>query len=99
MTASEKLKALGTNMENKDYRSLARADAYQDAADWLIIALPQIVAVVEVAEATPYYSCKVCGFSPTNRATWCDLGCGRDYNEMRRVPLPALAALESALNV
>lgn len=31
------------------------------------------------------YACKVCGVSFTNRATWCDLGCGRDYNEMFEV--------------
>ena len=28
------------------------------------------------------YACKVCGYCPTNNATWCDLGCGSDYNEM-----------------
>lgn len=29
-----------------------------------------------------YYKCKWCGYSPNNRADWCDLGCGSDYNEM-----------------
>lgn len=28
------------------------------------------------------YSCNHCGYSPRNRRDWCDLGCGRDYNEM-----------------
>src|SRR5690606_21209040 len=28
------------------------------------------------------YMCKFCGFCPTNRSTWCDKGCGSDYNEM-----------------
>lgn len=29
------------------------------------------------------YSCSHCGYSPSNGACWCDLGCGRDYNEMK----------------
>ena len=33
-------------------------------------------------EEKRYYACRVCGFSPTNRSTWCDKGCGSDYNEM-----------------
>ena len=28
------------------------------------------------------YACSNCGVGETNRATWCDLGCGSDYNEM-----------------
>ena len=43
----------------------------------------------EVEKEKKYYLCTNCGFSPTNRATWCDLGCGSDYNEMveiRRLP-------------
>ena len=28
------------------------------------------------------YACSNCGVSITNRNTWCDLGCGSDYNEM-----------------
>ena len=28
------------------------------------------------------YACSNCGVSETNRADWCDLGCGSDYNEM-----------------
>ena len=32
-----------------------------------------------------YYACKICGISETNRANWCDLGCGRDYNEIFEV--------------
>jgi len=38
-----------------------------------------------MSEEQKYYSCKVCGFSPNNRRTWCDKGCGSDYNEMRDV--------------
>lgn len=31
------------------------------------------------------YMCGNCGVSLTNRADWCDLGCGRDYSEMIEV--------------
>ena len=31
------------------------------------------------------YCCRGCGISMTNRKDWCDLGCGRDYNEMFKV--------------
>ena len=33
-----------------------------------------------------HYICNNCGYSPTNRSTWCDMGCGSDYNEMIEVP-------------
>ena len=36
-------------------------------------------------ENKEYYKCSICGFSETNRSTWCDLGCGSDYNEMIEV--------------
>jgi hypothetical protein len=37
------------------------------------------------------YLCKTCGVSLNNRADWCDLGCGNDYNEMVEVKgLPEL---------
>jgi len=32
-----------------------------------------------------FYICNNCGFSLTNRSTWCDMGCGSDYNEMIEV--------------
>jgi len=32
------------------------------------------------------YICNNCGYSPNNRSTWCDLGCGNDYNEMIAIP-------------
>ena len=38
-----------------------------------------------------FYVCKTCGYSPDNRATWCALGCGSDYNEMIPVPPPPTA--------
>lgn len=31
------------------------------------------------------YHCSDCGYKETNRATWCDLGCGSYYNEMIEV--------------
>ncbi len=33
------------------------------------------------------WSCRVCGPSPMSAANWCDRGCGRDYNEMKLVPI------------
>ncbi|HEC66991.1 MAG TPA: hypothetical protein ENI23_17075 [bacterium] len=33
-------------------------------------------------EAGEWYACTNCGIIETNRAMWCDLGCGRDYNKM-----------------
>ena len=32
-----------------------------------------------------FYVCSHCGFSPKNRANWCDLGCGSDYNKMTKL--------------
>uniref|UniRef100_A0A6H1Z633 Uncharacterized protein n=1 Tax=viral metagenome TaxID=1070528 RepID=A0A6H1Z633_9ZZZZ len=31
------------------------------------------------------YACSNCGVCLTNRNDWCDIGCGRDYNEMIEV--------------
>jgi len=35
-----------------------------------------------------HYRCSICGYSEHNRSDWCDLGCGRDYNEMIEVLEP-----------
>lgn len=43
--------------------------------------LPQFLA----ESRKKYYCCKSCGISETNRVDWCDLGCGRDYNEIFEV--------------
>lgn len=32
------------------------------------------------------YACKTCGYKATNTGYNCDLGCGRDYNEMIKLP-------------
>lgn len=48
-----------------------------------------IVSVVQGPEGnamTEYWACVVCGYHPFNRQEWCDLGCGRDYNEMCKIP-------------
>lgn len=37
---------------------------------------------MDKAESRKFYCCNHCGFSVTNRADWCDMGCGRDYNAM-----------------
>ena len=40
------------------------------------------------------YMCNICGVSLTNRSTWCDLGCGSDYNKMIEIKgLPGLISL------
>lgn len=39
------------------------------------------------------FVCSYCGYHPGNRASWCDLGCGRDYNEMFAVPTKAVNAI------
>lgn len=33
------------------------------------------------------YVCSSCGYHPRNRAEWCALGCGSDYNKMWKVEL------------
>lgn len=33
------------------------------------------------------YVCRNCGYHPGNRAEWCALGCGSDYNHMHKVSL------------
>lgn len=45
----------------------------------------------------PLWMCRSCGVSLTSSGTWCDLGCGSDYNVMKAVrglPEIARAALE-----
>ena len=32
-----------------------------------------------------HYICSHCGYSPFSRSTWCDLGCGSDWNQMIEV--------------
>jgi hypothetical protein len=36
-------------------------------------------------EPRELWECSHCGVSERNRAAWCDLGCGSDYNQMTRV--------------
>ena len=36
-------------------------------------------------EQRKWYCCKICGVAENNRKDWCDLGCGRDYNEIFEV--------------
>lgn len=33
----------------------------------------------------PHYVCSICGYDPGNRPTWCNKGCGSDYNRMHEV--------------
>lgn len=33
----------------------------------------------------PHYVCSHDGYHPNNRAEWCALGCGSDYNRMHKV--------------
>lgn len=40
-----------------------------------------------------YWVCRADGFSPKNRANWCDLGCGRDYNMMVKFTGPQIQPL------
>lgn len=40
--------------------------------------------------------CSICGYSPSNRANWCDLGCGRDYQRMIRVESRRATRLRAA---
>ncbi len=49
-----------------------------------------------VCQASQYarregYACSHCGYAPANRAGWCDLGCGRDYNAMIPMDVPVCA--------
>lgn len=34
------------------------------------------------------WSCNACGYHPNSIATWCDAGCGSDYNRMTKVLRP-----------
>ncbi len=36
------------------------------------------------------WSCLICGPHPDSDSVWCASGCGRDYNEMVRIPRSVL---------
>lgn len=40
-------------------------------------------------EQSEVWACTICGVHPRSGPLWCAAGCGRDYNEMVRVPLAA----------
>jgi hypothetical protein len=42
------------------------------------------------------YKCSICGYSPDNRADWCALGCGNDYNKMIEINLCTKCKTEEA---
>jgi hypothetical protein len=48
--------------------------------------MTKIQDILKEFENKDIYACRACGISLTNRKTWCDLGCGSDYNEMFKVP-------------
>ena len=38
--------------------------------------------IPKITNNKQYYLCTNCGFSEHNRADWCAIGCGNDYNKM-----------------
>ena len=43
------------------------------------------------------YACSNCGVCSTNRNSWCDLGCGSDYNEM--IDISGRRFIEYSINI
>jgi hypothetical protein len=50
-----------------------------------------LAATTEIPCPRTVWACGNCGPSLANTATWCALGCGRDYNQMNRVDCPYCA--------
>ena len=50
------------------------------------VAIEETLAAVERLRG-PHYVCRSCGYHPGNRAEWCAVGCGSDYNKMHKVAL------------
>lgn len=54
-----------------------------DTIDALLAHPDDLLAVmVEAGVLTIEYACNICGTHEGNRSTWCNAGCGSDYNRM-----------------